>query len=343
MNLNLDYVCEFLKRIMAIESPTGYTHHAIEFLEKEAVALGFSCSRNVKGNLIVEMEGKSTEKGIGVCAHTDTLGLMVRSIKPNGYLAITRLGGPLMPTLDGEYCTVITRENKRYSGTILSVQPAAHVFKEAATLSRTDETMEIRLDEVVKSAEDVKALGIQNGDIIAYDSKTVITESGFIKSRFLDDKMSVAILFGILEYFKREKIRPNFKTYFMFSTYEEVGHGMSCIPNDVTELLAVDMGCIGTDLACTEYDVSICAKDSGGPYDYAMTSHLMELAKKHELQYAVDIYPFYGSDVGAALSGGNNIKGALIGPGVCASHGMERTHKQAVENTLKLLAAYLTD
>lgn len=343
MNLSLDYVCEFLKKIMAIDSPTGYTQHAVDFLEEEAGKLGFSCFRNIKGNLIVEVPGKSNEKAVGVCAHTDTLGLMVRSVKSNGYLAITKLGGPLMPTLDGEYCTVITRDNKRYSGTILSVQPAAHVFKEASTLARNDETMEIRLDEIVKSAEDVKALGIQNGDIIAYDSKTVITESGFIKSRFLDDKMSVAILFGILEAFEREGIKPNFKTYFMFSTYEEVGHGMSCIPDDIVELLAVDMGCIGTDLACCEYDVSICAKDSGGPYDYAMTSRLIELAKKRNLQYAVDIYPYYGSDVGAALSGGNNIKGALIGPGVCASHGMERTHKQAVDNTLKLLAAYLTD
>ncbi len=343
MNLNMDYVCEFLKKIMAIESPTGFTHHAIDFLEKEAMRLGFSCFRNVKGNLIVEVEGKSDEKAIGVCAHTDTLGLMVRSIKSNGYLAITCLGGPLMPTLDGEYCTVITRDNKRYSGTILSVQPAAHVFKEASTLARNDETMEIRLDEVVKNAEDVKALGIQNGDIIAYDSKTVITGSGFIKSRFLDDKMSVAILFGVLEALQRENLKPNYKTYFMFSTYEEVGHGMSSIPDDITELLAVDMGCIGTDLSCTEFDVSICAKDSRGPYDYVLTSQLIDLAKKHELQYAVDIYPYYGSDVGAALSGGNNIKGALIGPGVCASHGMERTHKQAVDNTMKLLMAYLTD
>ena len=343
MSLNMEYVYEFLKKIMAIDSPSGYTHFAIDFLQNEAENLGYQCSRNVKGNLIVEVAGKNNDQVLGVCAHVDTLGLMVRSIKSNGYLAITKLGGPLMPTLDGEYCTIITRDNKRYSGTILSIQPAAHVYKEASTLARNDETMEVRLDEIVKSVEDVEALGIQNGDIIAYDSKTLITESGFIKSRFLDDKMSVAILFGILEMFKRENILPNYKTYFMFSTYEEVGHGMSSIPEDITELLAVDMGCIGTDLSCTEYDVSICAKDSRGPYDYQMTSRLIELAKKHELQYAVDIYPYYGSDVGAALSGGNNIKGALIGPGVCASHGMERTHKQAVENTLKLLKAYLTE
>lgn len=343
MKADLGYTLEFVKKIMAIDSPTGYTHLAIDFLEKEAEALGYKCGRNVKGNLIVEIKGSDTDRVIGVCAHTDTLGLMVRSIKPNGYLAITKLGGPLMPTLDGEYCTVITRDGKRYSGTILSTQPAIHVYKEASTLARNDETMEVRLDEIVKSAEDVKALGIQNGDIIAYDSKTVITDSGFIKSRFLDDKMSVAILFGILKALKESGETPAHKTYFMFSTYEEVGHGMSCIPQDITELLAVDMGCIGTDLACSEFDVSICAKDSGGPYDYLFTSRLIELAKQNNLQYAVDIYPFYGSDVKAAMHGGNNIKGALIGPGVCASHGMERTHTQAVENTLKLLAAYIMD
>ncbi|MDU3351009.1 MAG: aminopeptidase, partial [Clostridium sp.] len=143
------------------------------------------------------------------------------------------------------------------------------------------------------------------------------------------------------EIFNREKITPKYTTKLFISIYEEVGHGASYIPNDITEMIAVDMGCIGDDLSCTEYDVSICAKDSGGPYDYNMVTSLIELAKENDIKYAVDIYPMYGSDVGAALRGGNDIRGALIGPGVHASHGMERTHYEGLENTIKLLVAYL--
>ena len=200
--------------------------------------------------------------------------------------------------------------------------------------------MHIRIDAITKSKQDTLALGIETGNFIAIDPKTTITQEGFIKSRFLDDKISVAILLGLINYIKQHNLEiiPTLKI--IFSTYEEVGHGASHIP-EVDELIAVDMGCIGEDLNCTEQDVSICVKDSSGPYDYKMVNKLIQLAKENNLNYAVDVYPFYGSDVSAALRGGNNIKGALIGPGVHASHGMERTHIKAVENTLKLLIAYI--
>lgn len=340
MQFDKQYVLEFAKELLEIPSPTGYCKEAIEFLEAEISKLGYSSFRNQKGNLIIKVEGIDSSKVLGVCAHTDTLGLMVRSIKSGGTLAVTALGGPLMNTLDGEYCTVHTRDGKVYTGTILSTSPSVHVFPDSKSKPRDETNMEVRLDEIVHSKEDVQKLGIQNGDIVAIDTKTTITESGFIKSRFLDDKISVAALFGVLNSIERGT-KLKHPTYFIITTYEEVGHGNSAIPQDITELLAVDMGCIGLDLACTEYDVSICAKDSSGPYDYQMTSDLIHLAKEEKLNYAVDIYPFYGSDVSAALRGGNDIKGALIGPGVHASHGMERTHYQAVENTMKLIKAYL--
>lgn len=325
--------------IMYIDSPTGYCSKVINYLKEETDKLGFKTFVNNKGNLIVEVgEG---DKALGICAHADTLGLMVRSIKSNGTLAITRLGGPILPTLDGEYCKVYTRDGRVYTGTILSNSPAVHVYDDANTVARDEKHMCVRLDEEVEDDEDVRKLGIANGDIIAYDPKTTITESGFVKSRFLDDKLSVAILMQVLREISKGTIKPSRKLYFLISTYEEVGHGMANIPEDIDELLAVDMGCIGLDLDCTEYDVSICAKDSQGPYDYNVVSDLIELAKKKKLSYAVDIYPHYGSDVGAALSGGNNIKGGLIGAGVAASHGMERTHIEGIENTFKLLKAYI--
>ena len=335
-----NYILQILEDIMAIDSPSGYTKNVITYCEKEAHQLGFQTKRTNKGNLEIFVDGKD-DYTVGFCDNVDTLGLMVRSTRNDGTLAFTNAGGPLVPTLDGEYCKIITREQQIYTGTILSNSPAVHVFKDAKSLERSCDTMHIRIDEIVKSKEDVEKLGIQNGDYIAIDTKTTITDSGFIKSRFLDDKMSVAILFGMLKTLSQEKIKPLHNLVLMISTFEEVGHGSSYVPEYISELIAVDMGCIGLDLACSEYDVSICAKDGSGPYDYDMTTRLIELAKKHQLQYAVDIYPFYSSDVSAALRGGNNIKGALIGPGVGASHGMERTHIQAVENTLKLILAYI--
>ena len=337
------YVLTFAQKLLAIDSPSGYTHHAIAFLKKEAQTLGYKTALNEKGNLLIYVSGASSEKTIGLSAHTDTLGLMVRSIKESGTLALTTLGGPILPTLDGEYCRIITRSNKVYSGTILSTSPATHVYPDAASVPRDLEHLEVRIDEMVKNKEAVKKLGIANGDIVAIDPKTTVTESGFIKSRFLDDKISVSVLFGVLQYLRKHDVKPNYDCIIMISTYEEVGHGASCMPKEVSELLAVDMGCIGLDLDCTEYDVSICAKDSSGPYDYAMTSHLVKLAQKHDLHYALDIYPFYGSDVSAALRCGNDLRGALIGPGVHASHGMERTHYEALEQTMQLVLAYLCE
>ena len=332
---------EFAKELFAIDSPTGYTHHAIAFLKEKAEKMGYKTAVNAKGNLLIEVEGEDSSITRGICGHVDTLGLMVRSIKADGKLAFSVLGGPLLPTYDGEYCRVITRDGKVYTGTVLSTSPSVHVYPDARSSARECENMEVRLDEVVKSKEDVLKLGIQNGDFIAIDPKTTVTESGFIKSRFLDDKISVACMFQVLKELMEKNLKPKHRTFFIVTSYEEVGHGNSWIPSDICELLAVDMGCIGLDLACTEYDVSICAKDSSGPYDYEMTSCLIDLAKEKKLNYAVDLYPMYGSDVSAALRGGNDIKGALIGPGVHASHGMERTHYDALNSTIELILAYL--
>lgn len=340
--MNKQYVLDFAKNLLSIDSPTGYTKKAIDFVEEEAKRLGYQTARNNKGNLWIYIDGKSAEKTIGICAHCDTLGLMVRSIKSDGKLALTNLGGPIIPTLDGEYCRIHTRDGRVYTGTILSTSPAAHVFKDASTKKREIDEMEVRIDEVTYSKEETEKLGIMNGDIVAIDPKVQITDSGFIKSRFLDDKISVSLLMGVLEHLKENNIQPSYNLIFMMSTYEEVGHGMAHIPSEISELLAVDMGCIGLDLACTEQDVSICAKDSSGPYDYDFTSNLINLAQSNDLRYAVDIYPMYGSDVSAARSAGNDVKGALIGPGVCASHGMERTHIDGVINTMKLVLAYIT-
>ncbi len=328
-----------LEKIFNIDSPTGYTKDVIDYLEEVIKELGYQTERNKKGNLIVSVEGEK-DYTLGLSAHVDTLGLMVRSIMPNGHLRFTMLGGLLLPTLDGEYCRVHTRGGKVYTGTILSTSPSVHVFKDSRSKSRDEDNMYIRLDENVKSKKDTIDLGISNGDIVAVEPKFTFTESGYIKTRFLDDKASVFILVTYLQRLKEQNKVPSCNLKIIFTTYEEVGHGASQIPN-LDELLAVDMGCIGTDLECTEEQVSICAKDGSGPYDYEMTSKLISLAKENKLNYAVDIYPFYSSDASAALRGGADIKAALIGAGIHASHGMERTHIEGIINTIKLIEAYV--
>ena len=335
-----NYMKNVLQEILAIDSPSGFTAKVVDKLKSYVDDMGYENFLTNKGNLVVKIPGQS-DKNIGISAHVDTLGLAVRGYKPDGTLSLARVGGPIMPTLDGEYCKLYTRCGNVYTGTILSNAPASHVFKDASTLSREIHNMHVKLDEEVKSADDVKALGILPGDFICYDPKTVITENGFIKSRFLDDKLSAAIILTAMKHFKDGNIVPAHNLCVVFSTVEEVGHGLSHLPWDVSEFLAVDMGCIGDDLNCTEYDVSICAMDSSGPYDYELTSRLINLAKDAGLSYAVDIYPMYGSDVSAARYAGHDIKGALIGPGVAASHGMERSHMKAVENAWRLLSLYL--
>ena len=335
--MELNY--NLLEQIINIDSPTGYCNKVINYLETVVKELGFNYTKNQKGNLIVDVEGKSNYT-IGLSAHVDTLGLMVRSINSDGTLKFTTLGGPLLNTYNAEYCKVYTREGKVYTGTILSTSPAVHVFPDSRSKELKEDTMCVRLDEVVYSRSDTQKLGIQTGDIIAIDPKFEITEKGYIKTRFLDDKASAFLLLELLRYLKEQNITPENNLKLIFSTYEEVGFGASNIPN-INEMLAVDMGCIGLDLNCTEEQVSICAKDSGGPYDYDMTSKLIELAKANNISYAVDIYPFYSSDATASLRAGNDIKAALIGTGVAASHGMERTHKHGLENTFNLILGYL--
>lgn len=339
-DFNKQEVLAFAKELLSIDSPSGYTKHAIRYIEEKVNALGFRMDYSRKGNLHIFVDGVSNDKTIGISAHCDTLGLMVRSIHSDGTLAVSAIGGPTLPTLDSEYCRIITRDEKVFTGTILCEAASKHVHEDASSVQRDLRTLQVRIDEIVTSKQEVEALGIQNGDFIAIDTKVQITDSGFIKSRFLDDKISISALYGFLLYLKEHHITPAYNLVLVLSTYEEVGHGASYLPAQITELLSVDMGCIGLDLACSEYDVSICAKDSSGPYDFDMTNRLIKLAKQASLSYAVDIYPMYNSDVSAALKAGNNIAGALIGPGVHASHGMERTHYQAVEQTMKLIALY---
>ena len=334
----IDFIAEQLKALTAIPSPSGYTKNATYYLMKLLQDMGYEPKLSRKGNVFVTLGGDG--KPLVLAAHVDTLGAMVRSIKDNGRLRPTTLGGHVWSTADGENCTIHTRDGKVYTGVVLNTEPSAHVAdKKVETL---EENMEILLDEPVSTKAETLALGIQTGDIIAMDPRTVITESGYIKSRFLDDKLSASILLGIAKIVKDESLSFHRKVSLLFTVYEEVGHGGSFVPEDTTEMISVDMGCVGADLGCTERMVSICAKDSGGPYNYDLVTELSNIAKEEQLDYAIDVYPHYGSDVEATLHAGYDIRHGLIGPGVYASHNYERSHLDGVKNTFLLLTTYIT-
>ena len=334
----IDFIAEQLKTLTAIPSPSGYTKNATDYLMKLLQDMGYEPKLSRKGNVFVTLGGDG--EPLVLAAHVDTLGAMVRSIKDNGRLRPTTLGGHVWSTADGANCTIHTRDGKVYTGVVLNTEPSAHVAdKKVETL---EENMEILLDEPVSTKAETLALGIQTGDIIAMDPRTVITESGYIKSRFLDDKLSASILLGLAKIVKDESLSFHRKVSLLFTVYEEVGHGGSFVPEDTTEMISVDMGCVGADLGCTERMVSICAKDSGGPYNYELVTELSNIAKEEQLDYAIDVYPHYGSDVEATLHAGYDIRHGLIGPGVYASHNYERSHLDGVKNTFLLLTTYIT-
>ena len=328
--------------LLAIDSPTGFTDQAAKWVQEAFTKLGFSAVQTTKGGILVDLGGENADDGLLLAAHADTLGGMVAEVKSNGRLRITPLGGMNANNAEAENVRVYTRDGKVIEGTLQLCNASIHVNSDYNTTSRSFDTTEVVLDEDVKSAEDTAKLGIQVGDIVCFDPRTCLTASGYIKSRFLDDKLSVGILLGFAKYIADNAITLPRKTYVHVTVYEEVGHGGSgSVPQGVTEAISVDMGCVGNGLSCTERQVSICAKDSGGPYSYPVVGKLIEAAKKTGANYAVDVYPHYGSDVEATLRSGFDIRHGLIGAGVYASHGYERSHMDGIYNTLLVLQGYL--
>ena len=337
-----DYAWEQAAALLAIDSPSGYTGKAAAWVKTAFEALGFEAAITVKGGVLVDLGGENAADGLLLEAHADTLGAMVAEVKGNGRLRVTPLGGMNANNAEAENVRIYTRSGAVIEGTCQLCNASLHVNGGYNDTKRGWDAMEIVPDEDVNSAADARGLGIEVGDIVCFDPRTVRTASGYLKSRFLDDKLSVGILLGFAKYLADNKIVPGRKTYAHITVYEEVGHGGSAsVPAGITEAISVDMGCVGAGLQCTERQVSICAKDSGGPYSYEVVGKLIEAAKKTGADYAVDVYPYYGSDVEATLRSGVDIRHGLIGAGVYASHGYERSHIDGVYNSIKVLCGYL--
>ncbi|MBR2896150.1 MAG: M42 family metallopeptidase [Oscillospiraceae bacterium] len=339
----VNYSVEQAVRLLAIDSPSGYTKNAADYVVNACKELGITAEYTTKGGVIFCINPEApVENALLLEAHVDTLGGMVTEIFSNGRLHLTNLGGMNPNNAEAENVRIITRSGKIYTGTFQLKNASIHVNGDYKTATRSFDTMEVVIDEEVSSRADVEKLGIMPGDIVCFEPRTMVTESGYIKSRFLDDKLSVAILLGLAKAMKEGTVNATRRVWCHVTVFEEVGHGGSAsVPAGVSEAISVDMGCVGNGLGCDERMVSICAKDSGGPYHYEVVSALIDAAKRGGADFAVDVYPFYGSDVEATLRAGHDLRHGLIGPGVYASHGYERSHKKGVENTLKLLAAYL--
>ncbi len=337
-----EFAVEKTCQLLAIDSPSGFTDKAAQWVKNEFSELGFPAVITAKGGVMIDLFGDDDSDALLLEAHTDTLGGMVSQIKGNGRLKISALGGMNANNGETENVRIYTRSGKVYEGTLQLCNASVHVNGEYSSTGRNFGSTEIVIDENVSSAKEVRELGIEVGDIVCFEPRTKVTESGYIKSRFLDDKLSVGILLGFAKYLKDNNISLARRVYVHITVYEEVGHGGSAsVPAGVTEAISVDMGCVGDGLECTERTVSICAKDSGGPYSYSVVGKLIDAAKRESAEYAVDVYPYYGSDVEATLRAGYDIRHGLIGSGVYASHGYERSHIDGVLNTLKVLKGYL--
>jgi putative aminopeptidase FrvX len=333
---------QLLKQLVNTASPSGYTTSILKNIGEYLKQADIPYIRTNKGALIATFTGENDEQQRLLTAHVDTLGAIVKEVKGSGRLKLNKIGGFNWNAAEGEYCTIHTADGKKIRGTILMHETTVHVYAGASELKRDDQHIEVRIDEKVFSADDTRALGIEVGDFVSFDARFETTPSGFIKSRHLDDKASTALILQLMKALKENKVTLPYTTHFYISNNEEIGYGGNAsIPEKVVEYIAVDMGAIGDGQSSDEYTVSICAKDSSGPYHYELTQHLVKLAKDTSIPYKLDIYPYYGSDASAAIRAGFDVRHALFGPGIESSHAYERTHLDSLKATADLLSAYV--
>jgi putative aminopeptidase FrvX len=337
------YLLNFLIDLLNAPSPTGFTSQVIDLVSRTMAGFSFlSPTLTRKGALVATWDGKSSDAPRALTAHADTLGAMVKEIKSNGRLKLTKIGGFAWNTIEGEGCTIFTSQGKTFRGSLLLSKASSHVHgNKVNELKRDDDNMEVRLDARTKDADQTGELGIQVGDFVAFDPR-VETVNGFVRSRHLDDKACVACILAAVKALHDADLQPTQATTIHISNYEEVGHGAaSGFPAELTELITVDMAAVGEGQTSDEFHATLCVKDSGGPYHHGLNQKLRNLADEYQIPYKVDIYPYYGSDGEAYWRAGGDVAVALIGPGVDASHNYERTHQEALIATTQWLVAYL--
>ena len=341
--INMDYLLDCFRQLVDTPSPVGYYPLLNPVLEELAGSFGCEVTYDRRGTPYITLDGEDNSKTVLVGAHADTIGLISRRVDADGMIRVRQLGGVNYGSLEGETVTVHTRDGRRYTGLFACQSHSVHVFEDARTLPRDENTMMVILDEKITSKEDVYAMGIRNGDFVSIEPRCQVTENGYLKSRFIDDKAAIACCFTMLKYLRENGLKPKYRTMLAFPYNEEIGFGGTYVPEEVSEYVALDIGVIGPGYESDEYKVSICVKDKASPYDYDLTNRLVDKAEKAGCDYALDVFFRYGTDGTAALRAGNNVRAAAFGMAVYCSHGMERTHVTGLENTMNLLLAYVLD
>ena len=343
ISVDREQIVNLCKEFINVPSPVSYYEEIHPFLEKKAKEYGYEVTYDRKRTGYITLEGEDNSKTVCMGAHLDTIGLIVRHIRDDGQLEVRQLGGINYSSIEGEGVTIITRDGRHYRGMVIYKSHSVHVFDDARTLDRNENNMRVILHEDVKSKEDVMALGIEHGDVISIDPHFEYTESGYVVSRYIDDKAAVAALFAMIDYLNKNNLKPKYRTLLAFPLYEEIGHGGAYVPPEVSEYVALDIGLIGPDYHGNEMTVSICAKDNYSPYDRGLTNRIISQAKKANINYCVDIFYRYGTDANAAIRAGNNVYAAAFGMACLNTHGKERCHVSAIEETAKLAIAYALD
>lgn len=341
--ISTDYLTKTLVDLLNTPSPTGDTEYAVAFVQQELDYMGVATRRTTKGALVATLEGLRSDRPRAMTAHVDTLGAIVAQIKPNGRLRLSAIGGLVWPTVESEGVSIATRQGVQVRGSIVLANGAVHVNKEANTALRTADNLEVRLDAETRNPEETRLLGIEVGDFVYFDPR-VEQNAGFVRSRFLDDKACVACALAAIKALRDSGMTPAQETILLISNFEEVGHGgMDSLPAGLSELVVLDMACIGDGLQGSEYHCSLCVKDAGGPYSKRLSEKLRGIAERRGIDLKTDVYPMYSSDGSAYWRAGGTAEVALIGPGVDTSHGYERTHVDGLNDTAGLVAEYLVE
>ena len=345
MEIRIDkqFIGDCFRDFVNVPSPVSYYDEILPLIEEYAAKFGQTVTYDRKNTAYITLDGEDNSKTVMIGAHMDTLGLIVRKIEKDGTLRVRQLGGVSFQSIEGETVTVHARNGKKYTGLFVCQSHSTHVFDDARTLERDENTMMISLDEKVESREDVLALGIRHGDVVSFEPHCNILDNGYVKSRFIDDKMAVAAVFAALKFMTENGFKPKYRTMLSFPFYEEINHGGAYIPSEVEEFVAIDIGLIGPDYDGNEHAVSICVKDNFSPYDRNLTGKIIAEAEANGINHAIDIFYRYGTDANAAVRAGNNVRAAAFGMACYCSHGMERTHLDGVVETAKLAVAYMME
>ena len=341
MTFDQSYCLDIFRRLIAVDSTTGQYETIQQTVTEILDELEYPYHVTHKGGVIADLGGEGN--ALAVTAHLDDIGLMVRSVNADGTLKVCEVGGLYPFYCITENVRIYTRGGKIYTGTVCRTPNSIHVTEDELRKVLPDfrENVCVVLDEDVHSAEDVAALGIATGDLIALEPRFTLA-NGYLKSRFIDDKAAAAVTLTVMKALKESGTQLPRKVYAYFAVYEEIGHGTAWLPEGVKDILAVDIAPTGPDQTSDERKVSIFAMDSRFPYHWEMTNELRDCAIKGGVDYVMDVFtPHYGTDGDGSVLAGYDIRHAAIGPGTANSHGYERTHIDGLKNTYELLLHYL--